>query len=451
MSSAAPAQVLCGKCAPILGIDPCSFSIVCDRCGDMWQGGHVLIPPETEEHPDHAAEVSNLEKIQDFSTQGQKLPQDEVETPTKITTPSEGKAAAKSFTRVQLNHRRRIPGDGLPRSFAEPMSASAHSRPRPERLYLAMRPSQDGRPRSCVNCSTTASNKWRRSKLTETAGKWLCDACKSYELCHSRPRPNDRYQNPFARLASGTSPSASLFSAQTQQKTVSEPQDPLHPWTAARLLAMESSQTPARTLELRLASSPLRSTSKHLEASVLAPLVFSSTLPHIPPEKRIVVPHIDDTNLNNPPTIVFQTLSLLADLRNLLCIPHEEQPFDFRGTCSIIADPAVGHATRLIRVAWALIRETPVSFKLTLRLRAYQYLLITMLAVLTRSRSTSLHTWRSPRRNRMRCGWARRWIHNARASAASTWSRSVEDDPRARSRGLQGQRIVIGLRHCPTS
>ncbi|KAJ7495454.1 hypothetical protein FB451DRAFT_1478255 [Mycena latifolia] len=319
----------CGTCAQSLGVKACSLTGVCDGCA-VWDRGPVVPLSQTEE--------------------------------TKTTTAKKRKTAMK-FTRQSLTHQGRVPDDGLTRSCVNCSTTTgrpwrrsklaetagkwlcqqcgsyerACSRPRPEKLY---RPSQNDLTLSCANCSTTTTHgRWHRSNLPETAGKRPCNNCGTYEIKYSRPCPDQ--PNERAPLASATSPSHSVPGAQSQQNAVTDSQD--HPWTAARLPPTDSSQTPA----------PFPETPDHAQGESSPPSPLRSLpLRRIPPPKRVVVPHIDDASLDDPPTpIVFQALSLLlADLRRLLCTPHEEHPFHFRA--------------RVIRVAWALIRETPISFKL---------------------------------------------------------------------------------------
>ncbi|KAJ7616006.1 hypothetical protein FB45DRAFT_1064175 [Roridomyces roridus] len=64
-----------------------------------------------------------------------------------------------------------------------------------------------------------------------------------------------------------------------------------------------------------------------------------------------------------PTPVAYQSLQLLLeDLNHLLHTPHEEQPFYFRGTCAIIADPAVGHAKKLSSVAEQVVERTALIF-----------------------------------------------------------------------------------------
>ncbi|KAJ7144087.1 hypothetical protein C8R44DRAFT_865081 [Mycena epipterygia] len=74
-------------------------------------------------------------------------------------------------------------------------------------------------------------------------------------------------------------------------------------------------------------------------------------LPAPPPVQRptprvVILPGVDSSGPGHPPELIeYQTLALLLeDLNRLLCTPHESMPFHFHGTCTILADPAVGHA-----------------------------------------------------------------------------------------------------------
>ncbi|KAJ7495468.1 hypothetical protein FB451DRAFT_1019622 [Mycena latifolia] len=68
--------------------------------------------------------------------------------------------------------------------------------------------------RSCFNCGTTTCKTWRRSRLTESAGKALCNKCGLYESTHSRPRPEQTRRGPSpvncSPQTSATFPSHSL-------------------------------------------------------------------------------------------------------------------------------------------------------------------------------------------------------------------------------------------------
>ncbi|KAJ7478741.1 hypothetical protein B0H11DRAFT_2234200 [Mycena galericulata] len=87
-------------------------------------------------------------------------------------------------------------------------------------------------------------------------------------------------------------------------------------------------------------------------------------LPRPGPPKQVVVPLVTDkVGAERPTPIIYQTLELLLiDLNRLLCTPHDGAPFDFRGTCSIIADPAVSNANKVTDVVWEILRLTTVSF-----------------------------------------------------------------------------------------
>ncbi|KAJ7697261.1 hypothetical protein B0H17DRAFT_376990 [Mycena rosella] len=165
--------------------------------------------------------------------------------------------------------------------------------------------------------------------------------------------------------------------------------------------------------------------------------------PRIPPPTPVVLlPLVEaDSPADPPKAIAYQSLRLLLiDLNRLLCTPHEEQPFDFRGTCSIVADPAVDHATRVTSVAWALIRGTAVSFNV---------------------HTLAVHC--SPRAALAVTGSSAIWMgappdpRLANATQPRPCERCehllhihVDADDSACARGLQGQRIVVRLWHYPT-
>ncbi|KAJ7636375.1 hypothetical protein FB45DRAFT_906479 [Roridomyces roridus] len=124
-------------------------------------------------------------------------------------------------------------------------------------------------------------------------------------------------------------------------------------------------KTPATT-----PSSSCYRTDLRLPPSVLA----LSTLPPPPPppigrpslfKAGPIVPLVGKTPAKTPvPTpTVYQTLQLLLDdLNHLLYTPHEAQPFYFRGTCAIIADPAVEFVQKLGDVAQQVVERTALSF-----------------------------------------------------------------------------------------
>jgi hypothetical protein len=77
------------------------------------------------------------------------------------------------------------------------------------------------------------------------------------------------------------------------------------------------------------------------------------------------------------PPITYQTLDvLLADLNALLWTPHDGRPFEFRGTCAVVSDPAAAdnallHAARVTRVARQLIESTALTFKYVIFIYAF--------------------------------------------------------------------------------
>ncbi|KAJ6592509.1 hypothetical protein B0H19DRAFT_1245378 [Mycena capillaripes] len=61
--------------------------------------------------------------------------------------------------------------------------------------------------------------------------------------------------------------------------------------------------------------------------------------------------------------IAYQTLGLLlTHLNCLLCTPPAGHEFEFRGTCALVADPAVAPAACVVTVAWELIEKTLLAF-----------------------------------------------------------------------------------------
>ncbi|KAJ7088048.1 hypothetical protein B0H15DRAFT_842141 [Mycena belliarum] len=100
-----------------------------------------------------------------------------------------------------------------------------------------------------------------------------------------------------------------------------------------------------------------------LTTSVL-PAVSAPAASRISLQKRVVLPLVEVNEVTTlPEPIPYQTLDLLvADLRRLLCTPHEAQPFYFRGVFALVVDPDVPNTACITRVAWALARGTPLSF-----------------------------------------------------------------------------------------
>ncbi|KAJ7697695.1 hypothetical protein B0H17DRAFT_1197356 [Mycena rosella] len=164
--------------------------------------------------------------------------------------------------------------------------------------------------------------------------------------------------------------------------------------------------------------------------------------PRIPTPKRVILPLVETNTIEDTPApIPYQTLRLLLiDLNRLLCTPHEEQPFHFCGTYSIVADPAVNHAARLTSVAWALIRGTAVSFN------------VHTLAVQTSPRQALVKTHSSaiwmgaPPDPRLADVTQPRPCERCEHLITIR----VENDDSALARGLKGQRVVLALRHFPT-
>ncbi|KAJ7099828.1 hypothetical protein C8R44DRAFT_859468 [Mycena epipterygia] len=158
----------------------------------------------------------------------------------------------------------------------------------------------------------------------------------------------------------------------------------------------------------------------------------------VPSPTRVVLPLATE---EQPEPIEYQTLTLLLeDLNRLLCTPHAEQPFHFRGTCALVLDPAVGHAARVTRVAWAIIRETVLAFNI---------------------HALTVHS--SPRAAQATTQTSAIWmgappdLRLARATVTAPCTRcehllsiGVTNEDSARKRGLEGQRILVGLRHFPT-
>ncbi|KAJ6587646.1 hypothetical protein DFH09DRAFT_231131 [Mycena vulgaris] len=161
--------------------------------------------------------------------------------------------------------------------------------------------------------------------------------------------------------------------------------------------------------------------------------------PGAPSVKRLV-PLADVHSAVDPPDpIKFQTLGLmLIDLNHFLCHPHP--PFFFRGTYSIVADPAINHAARVTSVAWELIRNTVLAFN------------VQTLAVHTSSRAARATTQSSaiwmgaPPDPRLAN------VSEPRPCEQCEHLLTIGADPddSALERGLQGQRITVTLRHFPT-
>lgn len=156
------------------------------------------------------------------------------------------------------------------------------------------------------------------------------------------------------------------------------------------------------------------------------------------PPKPVVLPFTRPTS-NAPTPIPYQTLALLvADLRRLLCTPHEDQPFYFRGAFALVADPAIDTTMRITHVAWALVRGTPLSFNPdALVLQAFPF---TQMALTTVSTST---IWMTPLEPRLAAAAPPRPCTRCEHQLSVT---AMSDDSRA-AHGLAGQRVVVGLRH----
>ncbi|KAJ7936427.1 hypothetical protein B0H13DRAFT_1853488 [Mycena leptocephala] len=120
----------------------------------------------------------------------------------------------------------------------------------------------------------------------------------------------------------------------------------------------------------------------------------------------------------------------------LLCTPHEEQPFHFCGTFSTIVKPdtnAVDRAVYLRSVALALIRGTPIVFN------AHQLMVHNDAANRAVALTHSSAAWMvDPGALLTPCARCEQLIDI-----------TVGDDNSALLRGLNGQRVVVGLRHFP--
>ncbi|KAJ6592505.1 hypothetical protein B0H19DRAFT_1245374 [Mycena capillaripes] len=87
------------------------------------------------------------------------------------------------------------------------------------------------------------------------------------------------------------------------------------------------------------------------------------------PVRVVVLPLVTPTStasISIPAApIAYQTLGLLlTDLNRLLCTPHAGREFEFRGTCALVADPAVAPAARVVTVAWEVIEKTVLAFNI---------------------------------------------------------------------------------------
>ncbi|KAJ7150042.1 hypothetical protein C8R43DRAFT_1006134 [Mycena crocata] len=164
--------------------------------------------------------------------------------------------------------------------------------------------------------------------------------------------------------------------------------------------------------------------------------------PHlrIDPPKRVVLP---PGSADAPEPVLYQSLAvLLADLNKLLVTPHEEQPFHFKGACAIVADPAVGSADRVRKVAWEVIQRTVVAFNLNaLSIKTNPRAALVMTpssAIWMGSPPAMLATAAPPCR---RC----EHLFSIGVEPCGSGSRPV---PTRFS--IPGQRIVVALKHFPT-
>ncbi|KAJ7204947.1 hypothetical protein GGX14DRAFT_459015 [Mycena pura] len=157
-------------------------------------------------------------------------------------------------------------------------------------------------------------------------------------------------------------------------------------------------------------------------------------LPPVSPPKHVIVPSASGLDPDQAPPVAYATLALLlADLNRLLCTPHEHYPFHFMGTCAVVSDPAVGHAARVMRVAWEIIQRTVLSFnvhRLTVATAPH-------VAVVT-TKSSAL--WMGADKQAIESTPCRLCQHLLVLHVTS-------DDSRA---PIEGQRMTVGLKHFPT-
>ncbi|KAJ6587699.1 hypothetical protein DFH09DRAFT_1307902 [Mycena vulgaris] len=162
--------------------------------------------------------------------------------------------------------------------------------------------------------------------------------------------------------------------------------------------------------------------------------------PRVSPARKRLVPLADVHSAVDPPDpIKFQTLGLmLIDLNHFLCHPHP--PFFFRGTYSIVADPAIDHAARVTSVAWDLIRNTVLAFNVaTLTVHTSPR------AALTATQSSAI--WMgAPPDPRLADVSESRPCENCEHLLTI----GADADGSALARGVQGQRIIVTVRHFPT-
>ncbi|KAJ7032231.1 hypothetical protein C8F04DRAFT_1235541 [Mycena alexandri] len=89
-----------------------------------------------------------------------------------------------------------------------------------------------------------------------------------------------------------------------------------------------------------------------------------------PKTKRVILPLATDPGPSAPP-IAYQTLALLLkDLNRILCTPHAGLPFQFSGTCSVVADAARVrngdyYRLRVSQVGWEVIAQTVLAFDIS--------------------------------------------------------------------------------------
>ncbi|KAJ7144089.1 hypothetical protein C8R44DRAFT_759470 [Mycena epipterygia] len=228
-------------------------------------------------------------------------------------------------------------------------------------------------------------------------------------------------------------------------------------WLHYRPSAHQQTVAPYPVVQAGVLTQPQNAALVQWKLSQRAPIIQPIPAPHLYPQAeapqfapparkafrapsptRVVLPLATE---EQPEPIEYQTLDLLlSDLNRLLCTPHEKQPFHFRGTCAIVLDPAVGHAARVTRVAWAIIRGTVLAFN------------IHALTVHTSPRAAQATTQTSaiwmgaPPDQRLLA----QTVPVPCARCEHLLSVGVTNEDSARTRGLEGQRILIGLRHFPT-
>ncbi|KAJ6568087.1 hypothetical protein DFH09DRAFT_1155738 [Mycena vulgaris] len=190
-------------------------------------------------------------------------------------------------------------------------------------------------------------------------------------------------------------------------------------WTAASLAQQPNEQKQARAPQRHHLHSP-------------------PSVPRVAPPKPVPIPLVDANTPAEPPVpIKYQTLGLLLiDLNHLLC--NEHLPFDFCGTYSIVADPAVDDAARVMSVAWEVIRKTMLAFNVhTLEVQTAVHG-----AAFAAAQSCAIWMGAPPDPRLADVAAPRpceRCEHQLMIGA--------EPDYSALARGLQGQRIVVGVRH----